>query len=170
MFFSPGHKIPSHFRRKILEGAHLPLKQLTPIESDIRCTLPSHRTASVWNTNEVKDQTWIATQLTRAYTEQIYGGRKEKGKKGNETKEKKTTLAPQTMTFHLIEIIIKMDGEAQWYLSDYGQQQVHNKQGGLTGTSPCWLSGSWSRKRIPTVLAFAEGTKAQGKPKIFTTF
>lgn len=45
-----------------------------------------------------------------------------------------------------------------------------NKYGGWMGTSPCWLSGSWTRRRIPTVLVFAEGTKAQGKPKIFTTF
>lgn len=96
-FLSPGYRIPSHFRRKILEGAHLPLKQLTPIESGIRCTPPSHRVVSVWNTNEVKEQTWTVTQLTRAYTEQIHGGGKEKENKEIETKKKnpkKPTLTP----------------------------------------------------------------------------
>lgn len=53
------------------------------------------------------------------------GEGKRKEKKEMKPRRKKPPSPPQTKTFHLIEIIIKMDGEAQWYLSDYGQQQVH---------------------------------------------
>ena len=98
------HRIPSHCRGKTLEGAHLSLKQLTPIKSDIKCTPPSGLCVKHWQ-SEGLDLNRL--QFTRAYTEHAREGRK---KKKTTTKDK---------TFLPIQMIGRKDGETQWCLSDH---------------------------------------------------